>query len=105
MSKVVRKPPSQQTYKEKLINLKAARAARKRKGTQIRKRPIKKRRIPRKKPTIKPGTYTKRDLDKIIKQVKLYSQAIKRKRRKPQKKRKPRRYFKRSEDYYENWEQ
>lgn len=48
MPKVIRKPPSQQTKAEKLINLKAARAARKKKGT-----PFKRTRRKQRKPTRK----------------------------------------------------
>ena len=42
MSKVVRKPPKEQTYKEKCINLIAARKARKRKAPKPRKKYISK---------------------------------------------------------------
>ena len=54
MPKVIRKPPSKQTREERLINLKAARAARKRKGaTSRRKQKNPKRRVIRKKAPIK----------------------------------------------------
>ena len=45
MPKVIRKPPSKQTKAEKLINLKAARAARRKKGTRKQRKPRRRKEI------------------------------------------------------------